>query len=168
MKKYIGLVSLLAIAMTFEAFSKHQGSEMKDHVDGTAEGYLVKYENGFEFWVSKEEFEKSNKPCNRLTFGHAIEALKHGKRLAREGWNGNNMFIFMQVPAIINKDIVPKMQSLPDDVKAEFQKRFDNPSEQIDAIYYQNQIAMVSSSNVITGWSPSVSDALADDWTILD
>jgi len=60
------------------------------------------------------------------------------------------------------------MQSLPQSVKDEFQRRFDDPNQQIDAIYYNNQLALVSLSNVITGWSPSTSDALAEDWMILD
>jgi hypothetical protein len=102
------------------------------------------------------------------TFGEAIEALKNGKRVQREGWNGKGLFVFMQVPSTINKEVVPKMQSLPQSVKDEFKRRFDNASEQIDAIYYDNQLALVNPSNVITGWSPSTSDALAVDWVILD
>lgn len=101
-------------------------------------------------------------------FGQAIEALKQGKRVARQGWNGKGLFVFMQVPSQIGKDIVPKMQSLPQTVKDEFQRRFESPSEQIDAIYYDNQLALVNTSNLITGWSPSTSDALAEDWFILD
>ena len=46
-------------------------------------------------------------------FGQAIEALKEGKRVARQGWNGKGMFIFQQVPSEINEEIVQKMQSLP-------------------------------------------------------
>ncbi len=103
-----------------------------------------------------------------LTFGQAIEALKDGKRVSREDWNEKGLFVFMQVPATIHKDIVPKMQSLPQLVKNEFQRRFDNPNEQVDAIYYSNQLAMVSPSNLITGWSPSTIDSLATDWCILD
>ena len=102
------------------------------------------------------------------TFGDAIEALKNGKRVQREGWNGKGLFVFMQVPSQIGKDIVPKMQSLPQSVKDEFQRRFESPSEQIDAIYYDNQLALVNPSNLITGWSPSTSDALAVDWVILE
>lgn len=30
-----------------------------------------------------------------MTFGNAIEAMKEGKRVARRGWNGKNMFIFL-------------------------------------------------------------------------
>ena len=103
-----------------------------------------------------------------MNFGQAVEALKEGKRVQRTGWNGKGLFIFMQVPSTINREIVPKMQSLPQSVKDEFERRFNDPNEQIDAIYYDNQLALVNPSNLITGWSPSTSDALADDWVILD
>lgn len=103
-----------------------------------------------------------------VTFGQAIEALKKGLRVARSGWNGKGLFVFMQIPATIGSEIVPKMQSLPQSAKDEFQRRFDDPSEQIDAIYYDNQLALVNPSNLVTGWSPSTSDALAEDWLILD
>ena len=103
-----------------------------------------------------------------MNFGQAVEALKQGKRVQRTGWNGKGLFVFMQVPSSINREIVPKMQSLPQSVKDEFERRFNDPNEQIDAIYYDNQLALVNPSNLITGWSPSTSDALADDWVILD
>jgi hypothetical protein len=103
-----------------------------------------------------------------MNFGLAIEALKQGKRIQRSGWNGKGLFVFMQIPATITKDIVPKMTSLPDSVKAEFERRFNDPAEQIDAIYYSNQMALVGPSNSVNGWAPSASDTLAEDWIILD
>jgi len=103
-----------------------------------------------------------------MNFGQAIEALKQGKRVQRTGWNGEGLFVFMQVPSTIQREIVPKMQSLPQLVKDEFERRFNDPNEQIDAIYYVDQLAMVGPSNGITGWSPSVPDCMADDWVILD
>ena len=103
-----------------------------------------------------------------MEFGQAITALKEGKMVQRTGWNGKGLFVFMQVPSGIDKTIVPKVQSLPQSVKDEFQRRFDDPNEQIDAIYYDNQLALVNQSNLITGWAPSVSDALANDWIVLD
>lgn len=96
----------------------------------------------------------------KVTFGEAIEALKEGKMCAREGWNGNGLFVFMQVPAEINSEIIPKMQSLPQSVKDEFEKRGGG-------IRYKNQYAIVYPDNTIFGWSPSGSDTLADDWYIL-
>ena len=103
-----------------------------------------------------------------MNFGQAIEALKEGKKVQRTGWNGKGLFVFMQVPSSINREIVPKMQSLPQSVKDEFERRFNDPNEQIDAIYYDNQLALVNPSNLITGWSPSVSDSLSNDWIVLD
>ena len=94
-------------------------------------------------------------------FGQAIEALKEGKRVARQGWNGKGMFIFQQVPAEINEEIVPKMQSLPQTVKDEFAKRGGN-------IRYKNQLAMVYPDNTVYGWVASPSDVLENDWCILD
>lgn len=95
-----------------------------------------------------------------MDFGQAIEALKAGKRVAREGWNGKGLFVFMQVPAEINEEIVPKMQSLPQSVKDEFAKRGGS-------IRYSNQMALVAPNNSINGWAPSSSDTLAEDWVIL-
>lgn len=103
-----------------------------------------------------------------LTIGGAIYAAKEGKRIAREGWNGKGLFVFMQVPSTIGKAIVPNMQSLPQLVKDEFVRRFESKEAQIDSIYYDNQMCIVNSSNLINGWAPSVSDALANDWMILD
>jgi hypothetical protein len=98
---------------------------------------------------------------NQLNFGQAIEAAKQGKKIQREGWNGKGLFVFMQVPAEIPLEVIPKMQSLPQSVKDEFAKRA-NP------INYSNQLALVNPNNEINGWSPSTSDSLAEDWVILD
>ena len=101
-------------------------------------------------------------------FSEAIEALKQGKRATRLSWSEPGFSIFMQVPSEIKKDIVPKMQSLPQAVKDEFVKRFIDDRYQLDAIYYNDQIAMVNQSNLIVGYTPSTSDVLSEDWIILD
>lgn len=100
-----------------------------------------------------------------MDFGQAIEALKNGEMIQREGWNGKDTFVFMQVDSVIDRVIVPKMQSLPQKVKDEFEIRFQKLSA-LTAIYYSNQLAIVDMSNNIKGWSPSTSDSLATDWII--
>jgi len=102
-----------------------------------------------------------------MNFGQAIEALKRGERVCREGWNGKNMFVFQQVPATIDKDVVPKIQSLPQSVKDYFLSVFDRFPDEISTIQYSNQLALVSKHNQVNGWAPSVSDTLANDWVIL-
>lgn len=118
-----------------------------------------------------------------VDFGEAIKALKQGKRVQRNGWNGKGLFIFMQVSADIFLETVPKMQSLPQTVKNEFIKRQkenlyskeplfvteNGTSTKIhDHIYYRNQLAMVYPDNIIYGWVASPSDILEEDWIILD
>lgn len=103
---------------------------------------------------------------DKVNFGQAIEALKQGKRVAREGWNGKGMYVFMQIPSSIPNDIIPKMQSLPESVKR-------GVTALGGSIKYENQFCIVKPRNEVTnttelnGWAPSGSDALADDWYIL-
>ena len=108
-----------------------------------------------------------------VSFGEAVEALKIGKRVTRDGWNGKGMFIFMQVESDINLEIVPKMQSLPQSVKDEFVRRHEKSlseggGSEFDHIHYRNQLAMVYPNNLIYGWVASPSDVLENDWVILD
>ena len=35
-----------------------------------------------------------------MNFGKAIEALKEGKKVARNGWNGKNMFLWLKPAAL--------------------------------------------------------------------
>jgi len=107
----------------------------------------------------------------QISFGEAIKALKEGKRVQRSGWNKKGLFVFMQVPADIDIEIVPKMQSLPQSVKDEFVRRFENPENEVplfQSIRYRNQLAMVYPDNSIYGWVASPSDVLSEDWIILD
>ena len=106
-------------------------------------------------------------------FGEAIKALKEGKIVQRSHWEGMGEFIFMQVPAVIGIDIVPKMQSLPQSVKDILTLRAVTPkhkviNDDLQSIRYKDQVALVDHENVITSWTPSVSDTLAEDWIILD
>ena len=53
----------------------------------------------------------------KMNFGMAIMALKAGYPIRRSGWNGKGLMVFKQVPAHIDSDIIPKMQSLPQSAK---------------------------------------------------
>jgi len=92
-------------------------------------------------------------------FGEAIEALKQGKRVQREGWNDEGLYVVKQVDSDISSEIVPKMQSLPQAAK--------------DALYpngisYRNQMIIINQEGVANSWVASSSDTFAEDWVILD
>ena len=113
-----------------------------------------------------------------MNFGEAVEALKQGKRVSRDGWNGKGLFIFQQVPSSIPMDVVPRMQSLPQSVKDEFERRKNVATDNgnmimgnnnpLNSIRYCNQLALVYPDNTIYGWVASPSDVLEEDWCILD
>ena len=100
-----------------------------------------------------------------MNIGEAIKELKEGKKIRRSNWSNNDKFIFLQVASSINKEIVGKMQSLPMSVKDYFNETFEK--EQIDAIYYNNQIAKVGLSNLIQSYSPTNEDILSEDWIVI-
>lgn len=97
-----------------------------------------------------------------MTFGQAIEALKRGVAIAREGWNGKGMFVIKQVPARIDREIILNMQSLTYQAK-----------ELILAnkgiINYNNQCLIYNSNTGnADSWVPSISDVFAEDWMIVE
>lgn len=92
-----------------------------------------------------------------MNFGEAIERVKTRSYIARRAnWN-DEAFIFAQVPAYINREIIPKMQSLPEVVKCEIEAGgWDN-------ISYQNQICKFDNGD-ITYYTPTGNEIFADDW----
>ena len=98
---------------------------------------------------------------NGMTFGQALEALKAGKRVARKGWNGKGMFLWLKPAAVVKsgwcKD--PILKKLAD----------DNGGE-IEAL---GTICMLTHDStgrqaILTGWLASQSDMLLEDWEIVD
>lgn len=96
-----------------------------------------------------------------MDFGKAIVALKQGKAIQRSGWNGKGLFVVKQIPASINADIIPKMQSLPQSAKDILLLR-ENPH-----IDYTNQMLIVNPDGRADSWVPSSSDVFAEDWCII-
>lgn len=96
-----------------------------------------------------------------MDFGKAIVALKQGKAIQRSGWNGKGLFVVKQIPASINADIIPKMQSLPQSAKDILMSR-ENPH-----IDYTNQMLIVNPDGRADSWVPSSSDVFAEDWCII-
>ena len=48
--------------------------------------------------------ETPNKHMTPLTFGDAIAALKYGKRVARKGWNGKGMYLWLLPAAMVKAE----------------------------------------------------------------
>lgn len=93
-----------------------------------------------------------------LNFGQAIEALKEGKRVARQGWNGKGMWLALSVGN-------PSLDA----------EKFWNPHNKQFAIdnggiaEVLSTITMKTADNkILMGWLASQTDILSEDWCILD
>jgi hypothetical protein len=91
----------------------------------------------------------------KLNFGQAIEALKQGKKVAREGWNGKGMYLWLLPATEVKKEWVK------DPILLEaFGER--------DTLPCLGSIRMFTATKeVLTGWLASQTDMLAEDWVIL-
>lgn len=165
-KKYIGVKEVKAKPMTRGEYNNYRGWDLPKNENGDDLGFLKDDGNGHEQWDPIETFERDFRELKELTFGLAIEALRMGKCVARNGWNGKNMFICKQVPSIIGSEIIPNMQSLPRAAKDLLSRT------SLEPIRYSNQMIIVKNNHtgdrIIDSWVASSSDTFAEDWYIID
>lgn len=92
-----------------------------------------------------------------MDFGKAIEALKEGKKVSREGWNGKGMFLFLLVASTVKVEYIH--------TEPLRQLAIENGGE----IECLGSIRMKTADNkILTGWLASQSDMLSEDWIVLD
>lgn len=96
-----------------------------------------------------------------VTFGKVIVALKNGKCAYREGWKDKDTFILKQIPSHITDDVIPNMQSLPQQAKSIILKR-ETPH-----IDYTDQMLIIYPDGRADAWFPTPSDIFAEDWVII-
>lgn len=77
----------------------------------------------------------------RMTFGEAVECLKRGESLAREGWNGKGMCLKAQFPDAHSKMTFPYLyMTIPD----------------------------CAEGTRLLPWQPAQVDLFSEDWVVLD
>lgn len=137
--------------MTQDYYGTKRITAWEQEKDG-APGYGVKYPDGYVSWSPKDVFEAAYQPLDALSFGHAIEALKAGHRVARAGWNDKGMFLFL-VPGSIFKVNRPPLLGI-----------YSEGTE----INYCPHIDMKTADGKVVPWLAIQTDVLADDWTIVE
>ena len=91
------------------------------------------------------------------TFGEALEALKRGRKVARKGWNGKGMWLWLK------ESVTIKAEWCKD---PELKKLVEANGGEIEAL---GTICMKTADNkVLTGWLASQTDMLSNDWIILE
>ena len=88
----------------------------------------------------------------RFGLGLAIVALKQGKRVARKGWNGKGMFLFLVPGSRFTVNREPLMSIMGE-------------GTQVD---YHAHIDMKTAQGYVVPWLASQADMLAEDWMLVD
>ena len=91
------------------------------------------------------------------TFGQAIAMLKRGCKVAREGWNGKGMWLWLKPETMVKSEWChdPALKAIAD----------NNGGE----IYAGGCICLKTAQNTIqSGWNPSQQDVLANDWMVVE
>ncbi len=168
--------------MTRGEYNKYRGWEIPENENPNDDGYLVEYldspnkvhENhkGYISWSPKDVFDRAYKTSGNLTFGAALEAVKQGALVARKGWNGKGMFVFMRPSDELTTEFIPKVKSLPQSVKDYIDQYVDdksNPGETgLTKVKFTAYLCMkAADGSIVNGWLASQTDMLAEDWCIL-
>lgn len=84
-----------------------------------------------------------------MNFGEAIIAVKEGKKIQREGWNGKSQYVELAT-CISYKNANGEIVNVEHDAIG------------------NNALAFVGTSGVQLGWLASQADMLANDWKVTD
>ena len=138
-----------------------RGWELPQDEDGSDEGFLVedmgpskpnhKDYKGYISWMPADSFTLVHEPVQQMDFGGALDALKNNNKVARAGWNGQGMFVYL-VPAA-------KYAAQTGAAKDHFGEEAFVP--------YNAYLALKGVDETVSTWVPSVTDVLAEDWSII-
>ena len=155
MQKHIGTKVVSSTPMTRAKYNEYRGWKLPTNEDGTDDGYLVEYldggkpnddrHTGYISWSPKAQHDAAYRPCDAMTFGLAVEALKKGLKVARAGWNGKGMWLAM--------------------VKG---RQYDVANGIAKDTELLPWIGMKTADNGFVPWLASQTDMLAEDWTLVE
>ena len=83
-----------------------------------------------------------------MSFGAALALLKAGKRVARAGWNGKGMFLFLVPGLTFRVNRAPLLGIYPEGTE----------------VQYHAHIDIKATDGRVSPWQPSQADMLAEDW----
>lgn len=85
-------------------------------------------------------------------FSEALYALRDGHKVARAGWNGKGMFLFLVPGSTFKVNRAPLLGIYPEGTE----------------INYCPHIDMRTADNKIVPWLASQTDLLAEDWQVVE
>lgn len=162
MQKHIGVKLINAKPMTRLEYNDLRGCNVPDDENPADDGFLVEYVDGgkanhpdfsgYISWSPKDVFERAYRPVTGMSFGLALEAMKQGAKVARLGWNGRGMFLFLVPGSTFKVNRPPLLGIYPEGTE----------------INYHAHIDMKTADGKVVPWLCSQTDALAEDWCVVE
>lgn len=162
-KQYVGVKTVYARGMTRGDYNHFRGWQVPDNEDPRDDGYLIEDHgfavqqdlvgkaHGYVTWLPKDVFEKSYTERDVAFFGisQAIDVLKRGGRVARDGWLMKSTYIVL----INGSAVTPSINN-----------NYGNG----DAITpVGDVIYILSSDNTLIPYTPTIADLSAQDWKVV-
>lgn len=95
-----------------------------------------------------------------MNFGQALEYLKAGRKVARKGWNGKGMFIYL-----VKGTTIPYINLRNEAAEA----LAHTPANEDNTVVINSHIDMkAADGSIVVGWLASQTDMLAEDWEIVE
>ena len=101
--------------------------------------------------VEKLHEVKSAQSAGPMDFSAALAALKRGARVARVGWNGRGMFLYLVPGSTFHVSRPPLLGIYPRGTE----------------VKYNPHVDMRTAQGTCVPWLCSQTDMLADDWTVV-
>lgn len=87
-----------------------------------------------------------------MNIGGAVEEMRAGNKVARSGWNGKDMFIFLVPGSTFEVNRAPLLGIYPEGTE----------------IDYHAHVDMKTADGQVVPWLCSQTDLLANDWSIVE
>jgi hypothetical protein len=188
MALYLGTKRVRAMPMTRLAYNQLRGWTVPADENPDDAGYLVEYTDGgkanvagFEGYVSwspADVFDRAYRPINvevrkcegspdsywieLMDFGQALQALKAGKKVARNGWNGKGMWLSLSCDG--DREVPAEQFWSPHN--AAFARENGGTATVLPCITMKTTNASGRVA-ILMGWLASQTDMLSEDWVIV-
>jgi hypothetical protein len=90
-----------------------------------------------------------------VDFSYALNDLKRGARITREGWNAGGQFVVLQ-------------KGYPDGIAINANTAEATGIPQGTVCTFRPYLMLRTADGPFVPWAPSVSDVLAEDWTVVN
>lgn len=165
MQQYFNTSRVSAKPMTRIEYNQLRGWQLSDNekdkaldigylvINHTVEERNVDGFDGYVSWLPSDAFHQQYKMFGSgISFGDAVNALKSGAKVSRQGWNGKGMYLVLILGSAVEYAI---------------NERYGNPHDPTDRKQVLDAIYMKTADGKLVPWLASQTDILSTDWEII-